>query len=142
MDIETAAGILKEICACLGEAQSHGFTDTLVCEALQAGKCWDNIHLKLCNANIHTYTSYFIEIPKRDKKYWQPMCIISKQKPKCLTSMVTPLAYALLSRVSRMHIISQQRSTKRTHRPYKRSSNWWRSSTQHNRLQLPCHPLW
>ena len=69
-DIEMAADILKESCACLAEALSYGLTHTLVCEALQAWKCWDDIrdifHLKPCNANIHTYTSCFNEIKQKD----------------------------------------------------------------------------
>ena len=66
MDIETATDILTENCTCLAEAKSHSLTHTLICKALQAGKCWDKIkgilRLKLWNANIHTYTSCFMEI--------------------------------------------------------------------------------
>ena len=68
-NIETAADILKESHAHLAEAKSQGPTHTLVCEPLQAGKCWDDIrdilHLKLCNANIHTYIM-LMEIQQRD----------------------------------------------------------------------------
>ena len=68
-DIEMAADVLKESHACLAEAKSHGLTCTLVCEAFQAGKCWDDIrhilYLKLCNVNIHTYTLHFIQIQQR-----------------------------------------------------------------------------
>ena len=42
----------------------------LTCEATQTGKCWVEINgilrLKLCNANIHTYTSCFMEIQQKD----------------------------------------------------------------------------
>ena len=58
MDIETTADI--------SQAKSCSLTCTLICEATQTGKCWDEIkgilRLKLCNANIHTYTSRFMEI--------------------------------------------------------------------------------
>ena len=61
INIETAADILRESCACLAEAKSQGLTLNLVCKALQASKSLDDIQdmlfLKLCNANVHTYTS-------------------------------------------------------------------------------------
>ena len=35
-------------------------------EAIKSGESWEGIkdllHLKLCNANIHTYTSHFMNI--------------------------------------------------------------------------------
>ena len=68
-DIETATDILTESCTCLVEAKSCGLTCTLICEALQAWKCWDEIksihRLKLCNANIHMYTSHFVGIQQK-----------------------------------------------------------------------------
>ena len=71
-DIETAADILGESCAHLAKAKSWGPTGNLVQKALQAGKSWDiiwDIHcLKLCNANIHTYTTCFMEIQQKENK--------------------------------------------------------------------------
>ena len=71
-NIETAAIILKERCACLTEAKSFGLTHTLVCEALYSEKCRNDIrdilHLKHCNVNIHTYTSHFMETQQRDNE--------------------------------------------------------------------------
>ena len=68
-DIKTAVDILKENDAHLAKANSHKLTHTLICEALIAGKSWDDIryviHLKLCNTNIHTYTSHFMEIQQK-----------------------------------------------------------------------------
>ena len=70
MDIEAATDVLTESCTHLTEAKSHFLIHTLICEALQAGKCWDEnkgiLRLKLCNANIHTYTSCFMEIQQKD----------------------------------------------------------------------------
>ena len=72
MDPETAADILTESHKHLTEAKSHGLTHTLICEALQAGKCWDELKgilgLKLWNTNIHTYTSCLMEILQKDNK--------------------------------------------------------------------------
>ena len=59
MDLETATDILIESFTCLAKAKSHSLTHTLICEAIQTGKCWNEIkgilRLKLYNANIHTY---------------------------------------------------------------------------------------
>ena len=70
MDMETATDILTESHTHLAEAKSNGLTHTLICKTLQAGKCWDELkgilQLKLCNANIHTYTSCFMEIQQKD----------------------------------------------------------------------------
>ena len=72
MDIETSTDILTDSCPPLAEAKSCGLTHTLICEALQAGKCWDKIkgilRLMLCNANIHTFTSCFMEIQQIDNE--------------------------------------------------------------------------
>ena len=48
------------------QAKSKDLTCTLISEALQLDKCWDEIkdllHLKLCNSDIHTSVSHFVEI--------------------------------------------------------------------------------
>ena len=66
MNKENAADILTESCTCLAEAKPHGLTHTLICEATQTGKCWDEmkgiLRLKIYNVNIHTYTSSFMDI--------------------------------------------------------------------------------
>ena len=71
MDIETT-DILTMSHTHLAEDKSHGLTCTLIHEAIQAGKSWDEIksilRLKLCNENIHTYTSCFMEIQQKDIK--------------------------------------------------------------------------
>ena len=72
MDIVTVADILTGSCIYLAEAKSHGINCTLIHEASQTGKCWDKIkgilRLKLCNENIHTYTSRFMEIQQKDNE--------------------------------------------------------------------------
>ena len=54
----------------MAKAKSHGLSHTLICKALQAGKCWDELNgilqVKLSNANIHTYTSHFMDIQRKD----------------------------------------------------------------------------
>ena len=72
MGIETATGMLTESCSHLVEAMSHGLTHALICDVTQIGKCWDKIkgilRLKLCNPNIYTYTSHFIEVQQKDNE--------------------------------------------------------------------------
>ena len=52
--------------------QNHEVWHTLVTEAISSNKSWDEIkdllRLKLCNADIHTYTSWFMEIQQWEKE--------------------------------------------------------------------------
>ena len=61
IDIETAADLTSESRARLAKAKSRGLMCTLVTKAITSNKSWDEIKdllwLKLCNADIHTYTS-------------------------------------------------------------------------------------
>ena len=72
MDMETTADILTESHTHLAKNKSYGLTHTLIHEATQTGKCWEEIkgilRLKLCNADIHTYTSRFMEIQQKDNE--------------------------------------------------------------------------
>ena len=72
MDIETAADLTNESQAKLSKAKSRGLTCTLVTEAINSDKFWEEIkdllQLKLCNANIHTYTSHFMDIQQKEKE--------------------------------------------------------------------------
>ena len=56
----------------LAQAKSKGLTHTLITEGLTSGKCWDDIkdllHLKLCNLDIHTSVSHFMEIKQQKKE--------------------------------------------------------------------------
>ena len=69
MDIETAADLSAESRTKLAQAKSKGLTHTLITEALTLGKCWDDIKdllcLKLCNSDIHTSVSCFMEIQQQ-----------------------------------------------------------------------------
>ena len=72
MDIESAADLTNKSQARLAKAKLRGLTCTLVPEAINSDKSWDEIkdllQLKLCNANIHTYTLYFMEIQPWEKE--------------------------------------------------------------------------
>ena len=71
-DIETAADLTDESRTKLALAKSKGLTHTLVMEAITLGKKWEEIkdllHLKLCNSNIHTSVSHFIDIKQKNNE--------------------------------------------------------------------------
>ena len=71
-DIETTADLSAESRTELAQTKSKGLTCTLIAEALTSGKCWDDIkdilHLKLCNTDIHTSVSHFIDIRQKEKE--------------------------------------------------------------------------
>ena len=71
-DIETAADLTNKGQAKLAKAKSRGLMCILVTEAIISEKSWDKIkdllQLKLCSADIHTYTSCFMEIQQWEKE--------------------------------------------------------------------------
>ena len=72
MDIETAADLTNESWAKVATAKWRGLTHTLVSEVIHSEKSWEQIkdllRLKLCNANIHIYNSYFMDIQQWEKE--------------------------------------------------------------------------
>ena len=72
VDIETAADLTDESRTKLVQAKSKGLTHTLITETLTSGKCREDIkdllHLKLCNSDIHTSVSCFMEIQQKEKE--------------------------------------------------------------------------
>ena len=64
-DTEMAANLISESWTKLAKAKSRVLTCMLVTEAINSEKTWDDIkdllRLKLCNVNIHTYTSCFMD---------------------------------------------------------------------------------
>ena len=71
VDVETATDLTSESRTKLAQAKSKGLTPTLITEALNSDKSWEEIkdllHLKLCNSDIHTLVSCFMEIQQKDK---------------------------------------------------------------------------
>ena len=72
MDIETAANLSDESRTKLAQAKSKGLMHTLITEALNSGKCWDDIkdllHLNRCKSVIHTSVSHFKEIQQKENE--------------------------------------------------------------------------
>ena len=72
VDIKTAADLSAESRIKLAQAKSKGLTHTLITEALTSGKCWDDIKdllcLQVCNSDIHTSASHFMEKQQKEKE--------------------------------------------------------------------------
>ena len=72
IDVETTANFTGESRTKLTQAKSKGLTHTLIMEALNLDKSWEEIkdllHLKLCNLDIHTLVSCFMENQQKDKE--------------------------------------------------------------------------
>ena len=70
--METTTYLTSESRTKLAQAKSKGLTHMLITEALNLDKCWkeikDLLHLKICNLDIHTSVSHFMEIQQNDKE--------------------------------------------------------------------------
>ena len=68
-DIETASELTGEGRTKLAQAKSRGLVRTLISEALTLHKTWeeikDSLHLKICNSDIHTSISHFMDIQQK-----------------------------------------------------------------------------
>ena len=71
-DIETASELTGESRTKLAQAQSRGLVRTLISEALTLHKTWeelkDSLYLKICNSDIHTSISHFMDIQQKEKE--------------------------------------------------------------------------
>ena len=72
VDIETAADLTDESRTKLSHAKPKGLTHTFITEALTSGKCWEEIKdllcLNICNSDIHTSVSHFMDIQQKEKE--------------------------------------------------------------------------
>ena len=72
IDIKTASDLTSESRTKLAQAKSKGLIHTLISEALSSNKTWDEIkdslHLKICNSDIYTSVSHFMEIQQKEKE--------------------------------------------------------------------------
>ena len=73
VDIEIASDLTGESRTKLAQAKLKGLICTLISEALSSNKTWDEIkdslHLKICNSDIHTSASHFMEIQQKEKEF-------------------------------------------------------------------------
>ena len=69
IDIETTANLTDERRTRLAQAKSKGLTHTLIMEVITLDKNWEEIKyslcLKLCNSNIHTSISCFMDTQQK-----------------------------------------------------------------------------
>ena len=72
IDTETASDLTGKSRTKLAQVKSKGLIHTLISEALSSNKTWDEIkdslHSKLCNSDIHTSVSHFMEIQQKEKE--------------------------------------------------------------------------
>ena len=72
MVIEAAADLTPESRSKHAQAKSKGLTCTLITQAITSGNSWNDIKdllwLKICNSNIHTPISHFMEIQQIEKE--------------------------------------------------------------------------
>ena len=70
-DIETTSELMGKSRTKLAQVKSKGLVRTLISEALTLNKTWedikDSLHLKICNSDIHTSISHFMEIQQKEK---------------------------------------------------------------------------
>ena len=72
IDNETAANLTDDSRTKLAHAKSKGLNCALVMEVITLGTNWENIKdslcLKLCNSNIYTPISHFMDIQQKDNE--------------------------------------------------------------------------
>ena len=72
IDVKTTSDLTGKSRTKLTQAKSKGLIHTLISEALNSNKTRDEIkdslHLKICNLDIHTSVSHFMEIQQKEKE--------------------------------------------------------------------------
>ena len=71
-DIKTTSDLTGKSRTKLAQVKSKGLIRTLISKALTSNKTWDEIkdslHLKICNLDIQTSVSHFMEIQQKEKE--------------------------------------------------------------------------
>ena len=71
-DIEATSDLTGESRTKLAQEKSKGFIRTVISKALTSNKTWeeikDSLHLKICNLDIHTSVSHFLEIQQKENR--------------------------------------------------------------------------
>ena len=99
IDIKTTADLTSKNRTKLAQAKSKGLICTLISEALSSDKNWDEIqdilHLKICNSDIHTSVSCFMEIQQKEREFLATYIHRFKGKPTdaTLTTMQPQFGY-------------------------------------------------
>ena len=97
------------------------------------GEHRDILYLKVCNANIHTYTSHFMENSKKDNEILAAYAHHFKREAKrCDFNSYTATIHIFIKGLWDVHNIVGKVYKKDP----QRLANWWRSSTWLSSLQL------
>ena len=111
-------------------------THWLIHEAIQEGNFWNEIkgvlRLKLCNANIYTYTSCFIEIQQKDNDASAAYIHSFKAVAKWCTFGNDTVAIHILLKDFGMYTPPHLKFMKSTLKLCLKSSDWCENSMQHN----------
>ena len=71
-DIEAASDLTGKSRTNLAQAKSKGLKRTLISDALTSNTTWeeikDSLHLKICNSDIHTSASCFMDIQQKENE--------------------------------------------------------------------------
>ena len=71
-EIETTSDLMGKSITMLAQVKLKGLIRTLISEALILNKNWedikDSLYLKICNSDIHTSISHFMEIQQKEKE--------------------------------------------------------------------------
>ena len=71
-DIKATSDLTGKSRTKLAQAKSKGLIRTLISEALPSNKTWeeikDSFHLKICNLDIHTSVSHFMDIQQKENE--------------------------------------------------------------------------
>ena len=71
-DIEATSDLTGKSRTKLAQAKSKGLIRMLISEALTSNKTWeeikDSLHLKICNSDIHTSVSHFMDIQQKENE--------------------------------------------------------------------------
>ena len=140
MNIYTTTAILTESCTHLAKAKFCGLNCDPIPETTQTGKCWDEIigllRLKLCNANIHIYTSRFMEIQQTDNETHAVYIHCFKQHQSNVFLIITLWQSAFLLKDLGMDQLSHPKYMKRTPKLWLKSSGLMRSSAENTSWQV------
>ena len=86
-DIKTASELMGESRTKLAQAKSRGLVRTLILEALTLHKTWeeikDSLCLKICNSDIHTSISCFMDIQQKEKESLAAYVHFKQEASRC-----------------------------------------------------------
>ena len=104
----------------LAQAKLKGLIRTLISEALTLNKTWedikDSLHLKICNSDIHTSMSHFMEIQQKEKESLAPYIYHFKRKASRCKLDNDAATIRIFIKELKMHTPWQQTFMKRDHK--------------------------